>query len=108
MLSSDKKFFQEKICDVMRRHPESRDCDTYLIFHYWADHAKDSKVKAFFRKLVYELSDQEIRHLRQPETIIRMRRHIQNDLGLFKPVEQETVERRERAQQVWHTDQRLW
>lgn len=73
---------EEKVAFILRRFPETRDSFTATVIRYWMQFEADA-IERWDRldlDVLYELSSS--------ETIARIRRHIQNDLGMFEASEQ--------------------
>ena len=78
---------EEKVVWLFAKFPHLRDCDKCLLFEYW------KCVDDFYPQF---LRDKEIIHKLTPaETITRIRRYIQNDLGLFLPTDSDVIKARE-------------
>jgi len=75
---------EEKVCWLLAKHEHFRNCDKCLIFHYWKE--VDEWNRLTLR--------QDIHALTSPESIIRIRRHLQNDLDLWIPTDQEVIKAR--------------
>jgi hypothetical protein len=86
---------EQKIAHILHRFPETRDSDTALCIKYWKMFQAD--VLERWRPLELEV----LFELDRIETIGRVRRMIQNDLRLFRGVE-ETRRAREAMQGEFH------
>lgn len=71
---------EEKLCWLLKEKPHLRDCDKCLVMQYWV----------VIDGWSGEFDTKEIHKLTPSETITRMRRHVQNDLGLWLPLEENT------------------
>ncbi len=72
------KTIEEKVKDILRTHPETRDNDTRLIFTYWI---KKDNIP------LTEIGEQALNNpkkLASAESITRARRKIQNHQHLYK------------------------
>ena len=78
------KTAEERVMRLLSDNEEGRNNDTRLLFDYWKafDGHKEGHVMV------------EVFHLTAPETIVRVRRHIQNDLGFFPPTDPEVSKAR--------------
>lgn len=103
MLKSQRKEFEEKVRHVMIKYPESKDDDNLIVFRYWELFTPDLELKAAIRSFNYLYGDK-IKNLTRPESITRMRRHIQNDKGDLTPENPRTALLRERNER----DERLY
>lgn len=75
-LISDIQLIEEKVARLLHDEPKTRDSDPILVVMFW-DKFDNFKHKYFIRKF---------HDITSPETITRCRRAIQNDCGLFLPV----------------------
>lgn len=84
-----------KVAHILQRFPETRDSDTALCIRYWKMFQADvlERWKPLELEVLYELD--------RIETIGRVRRMIQNDLRLFRGVE-DTRRAREAMQAEFH------
>lgn len=72
---------EQKVAHILQKFPETRDSDTALCIRYWT--MFQAKVLEQWQPLELEV----LYELDRMETIGRTRRMIQNDLGLFRGVE---------------------
>jgi len=86
---------EQRVAHILQRFPETRDSDTALCIRYWKMFQAD--VLEHWRPLELEV----LFELDRIETIGRMRRMIQNELRLFRGVE-ETRRAREAMQGEFH------
>lgn len=86
---------EQRVGHVLRRFPETRDSDTALCIRYWKMFQADvlERWQPLQLEVLYELD--------RIETLGRVRRMIQNDLRLFRGVE-DTRRAREAMQQEFH------
>lgn len=83
---------EERVAWLLKKHPILRNNDNYLLFYYW--HFVDG-YSGSFRK-------ENIERLTTAETVIRVRRHLQNTLGIFLPTEPTVREARNITEQSFH------
>lgn len=89
---------EERVCWLFKNHEHLRNCTKCLIFHYWflVDNLSS----------ITELSPELLHQVTPAETITRAARHIQNDLGLWLPTDENELEARrinEFAVKEWAT-----
>ena len=77
LANSELGTLEQRVTYLLHHFPETRDSDTALAIRYWETFQAD-KLEAWDRCNLHILFD-----LDRIETIGRLRRHIQNDLGLF-------------------------
>jgi len=82
---------RDKVIEILQNYPKTRNNDNLLIFKYWA------KFHGIYEDSnCYIIPKDKIFTLTNPETIIRMRAHIQNDLKILLPTD--PAVRRKRGQ----------
>lgn len=86
---------EQRVANILQRFPETRDSDTALCIRYWKMYQAD--VLERWRPLELEV----LFELDRIETIGRVRRMIQNDLRLFRGLE-DTKKHRELFQKHFH------
>jgi len=76
---------EEAVCWLFNYKEHLRNCTKCLIFNYWyhVDGLRSGKID---RDVIHRLTP--------PETITRVARHIQNDLGLWLPTDKKEIEAR--------------
>lgn len=76
--NSNLATIEAKVADVLQRFPETRDNDTALALRFWTsfEAAELESIDPASLDVLYSLQNS--------ETIVRSRRHIQNELGLFE------------------------
>lgn len=86
---------EQRVAHILQRFPETRDSDTALCIRYWKMFQADvlERWQPLQLEVLYELD--------RIETIGRVRRLIQNDLRLFRGIE-DTRRAREAIQQEFH------
>ena len=86
---------EQRIAHILQRFPETRDSDTALCIRYWKMFQADvlERWQPLELEVLFELD--------RIETIGRVRRMIQNDLRLFRGVE-DTRRAREAMQAEFH------
>jgi hypothetical protein len=86
---------EQRVASVLRRFPETRDSDTALCIRYWKTFQADviERWNPLELEVLFELD--------RIETLGRVRRMIQNDLRLFRGVE-DTRRAREAMQSEFH------
>ncbi|MDZ4782038.1 MAG: hypothetical protein SGJ19_17455 [Planctomycetia bacterium] len=86
---------EQRVAHILQRFPETRDSDTSLCIRYWKMYQADvlERWRPLELEVLYELD--------RIETIGRVRRMIQNELRLFRGVE-ETRRAREAMQAEFH------
>lgn len=86
---------EQRIAHILQRFPETRDSDTALCIRYWKMFQADvlERWQPLQLEVLFELD--------RIETIGRVRRMIQNDLRLFRGIE-DTRRAREAIQQEFH------
>ena len=85
---------EEKVAWLLKLYPTLRNSDKLLLFYYWK----------IVDKYEGELTEETIMALTPAESIRRVRQKIQNDLGLFLPIDSEMLEKRkicEEAVREW-------
>lgn len=75
---------ESKVVWILNKYPHTRDCDTCLIHKFWKINDK------------YVGGDDEVilHSLTTPETIRRVRQKIQNEYGLYIPLDETVIESR--------------
>jgi hypothetical protein len=86
---------EQRITFLLARFPETRDSDVALYIRYWGTFQAD--VIARWHPLELEI----LYELDRPDSLSRMRRHIQNKLRLYRGMEA-TAERRDQLQKELH------
>lgn len=86
---------EQRVAHILQRFPETRDSDTALCIRYW------KKFQADVLERWHPLELEVLFELDRIETIGRVRRMIQNDLRLFRGIE-DTRRAREAMQQEFH------
>lgn len=86
---------EQRVANILQRFPETRDSDTALCIRYWKMY--QAEILERWRPLELEV----LYELDRIETIGRVRRMIQNDLRLFRGLE-ETKRCRELLQKEFH------
>lgn len=86
---------EQRVAHILQRFPETRDSDTALCIRYWKMYQADvlERWRPLELEVLYELD--------RIETIGRVRRMIQNDLRLFRGLE-DTKKHRELLQKEFH------
>lgn len=84
---------EEKVCWLLAKDERLRNSDLYLITEYWRQ-VDD------IRAVILPLHEVHHNMLAMPNTITRVRRHLQNDLGLWPPTDPEVIQKRAIKEQV--------
>jgi len=80
------KDAEERVAWLLKGNEHLRNCDICLVFEFW---------KAVDRLGPCEFDHQETRHdLTMFETIRRVRQHIQNDIHIWPPTDEQVIEKR--------------
>ncbi len=85
---------EEKVIWLLAKYSHLRDCDKCLLFNYWA-FVDGLDVLAGTTINTFSLNRELVHKLTPAETITRIRRYIQNDLGLFLPTDPDVIKARE-------------
>lgn len=83
---------EERVAWLLKKHPILRNNDNYLLFYYW--HFVDDYLPSFHKET--------ISYLTSAETIVRVRRNLQNTLGVFLPTEPTVREARNITEKAYH------
>jgi len=92
------KDLRNKVCEILKDHPETRDCDKRLLAHFWHRHE---------RWLLVKVDDEwymPLKHLKQStsqEAVARVRRKIQNDEGWYLPLSLKVAKKRGISEEKW-------
>jgi hypothetical protein len=81
---------EEKVTWLLARKEHLRNCDKCLIMYYW-------KIVDGLKKI----NKQAVHALTSSETIRRVRQHIQNDLALYLPTDEDTRHARKITEEAY-------
>lgn len=97
------KDVREEVSKVLLKHPEAKANYNLLVLLFWAKHSRSEKARLAFTRLLYDLTDEDIRYLVSCETITRNHRELMKE-DRFQP-DPETVANRARREATIRREQ---